>query len=149
MELERYQIKTSKNQKVYEFISIGIKGIITKRITYSKMTTPNLYNLALGDVDKITGKVNYDIVTNNGDRDKVLATVAASVYSFFLKYPNFSIHLTGNTDSRTRLYQMAISNNIDELSIDFHILGKLKGEILRFEKGINYEAFFIILKEKQ
>lgn len=83
MELPRYQIITSRNQRVYEFTSVGLKGNIRKRITFSKMTTPNLYNLALGDVDEKTHKVNYDIVTNNGDRDKILATVAAHLYMHF------------------------------------------------------------------
>jgi hypothetical protein len=52
MELERYQILASKNQRVYEFTSVGKKGKILKRITFSKMTTANLFNLALGDVVK-------------------------------------------------------------------------------------------------
>jgi hypothetical protein len=95
---------------------------------------------------KKTDKVNYDIITNNGDRDKILATVAASVHTFFSKYPDDAIHLTGNTPSRTRLYQMAIATHFDELSLDFHIFGKLNEKVLRFEKGVNYEAFFIILK---
>lgn len=146
MELERYQILTSRNQKVYEFTSVGSKGHVLKRITFSKMTTTNLFNLALGDVDKETGKVNYDIITNNGDRNKILATVAASIHTFFSRYPDYAIHLTGNTPSRTRLYQIAITTYFDELSLDFHILGKLKGEVLRLQKGVNFEAFFIILK---
>lgn len=41
---------------------------------------------------------------------------------------------------------MAIANYFEELSLDFHILGKLKGQVLRFEKGEHYEAFFILLK---
>lgn len=146
MELERYNIVSSNNQKVYEFTSVGGNGNILKRITFSKMTTPNLFNLALGDVDIKTNKVNYDVATNNGDRDKILATVVSSIHTFFLKYPDYAVHLTGNSPSRTRLYQIAISNYFDELSLDFHILGKLKDEVLRFEKGVNYEAFFIIKK---
>ncbi|MBK7637263.1 MAG: hypothetical protein IPJ13_25500 [Saprospiraceae bacterium] len=38
--------------------------------------------MALGDVDKETAKVNCDIITNNGDRNKILATVAASIHTF-------------------------------------------------------------------
>lgn len=148
MEKERYQLKTSRNQKVFEFTSEGINGVIQKRITYSKMTIPGLYNLALGDIDEISGKVNYDMVTNNGDREKVLATVVASVFSIFSKYPRLAIHITGNTKSRTRLYQMAISIYFDELSKDFEIFGKLNNEVVGFKKGCNYEAFFIMLKEK-
>jgi hypothetical protein len=43
---------------------------------------------------------------------------------------------------------MAISNYFDELSEDFEIQGKLKHELLRFSKGVNYEAFIIQLKNK-
>jgi len=101
----------------------------------------------MGDIDKETNVVNYESTTNNGDRDKILSTVVATAFSFFSKYPNYAIHVTGNTKSRTRLYQMAISNYFEELSIDFDIYGKLNGAYVRFKKGDNYEAFIIILKE--
>lgn len=90
--------------------------------------------------------MDFEITSNNGDRDKILATICETVYAFLYKRPNSSIHFRGSDAVRTRLYQMAISNYIEELSEDFEIYGKLKHELLRFEKGVNYEAFIIQLK---
>ena len=48
-------------------------------------------------------------ISNNGDAEKILATVVAAVYAFYDQYPTVWILLTGSTASRTRLYQMAIN----------------------------------------
>lgn len=40
----------------------------------------NLYNLAFGDKNPLTGEIDDKIVTDNGDSEKVLATVVAAVY---------------------------------------------------------------------
>ena len=39
-------------------------------------------------------------------------------------------------------------NYFDKLSEDFEIQGKLKNELLRFKKGVNFDAFIIQLKNK-
>lgn len=102
--------------------------------------TSQFYNLALGAVNPKTGRVNYKKVTNNGDRDKVLATVVTSVYTMFSKYPNIAIHLSGgDSKSRTRLYQIAITVYLDVLKEDFEIFGKLNDKIEGFSKSSNYE----------
>ena len=88
MELPKYQISTKEDQTVFKFVSDGPNGKITKIVLYQPMNEPDLYNLALGDLD-----------------------------------------------SKTR-------------EIDFEIHGKLKNELLRFKKGVNFDAFIIQLKNK-
>jgi hypothetical protein len=34
-----------------------------------------MYNLGFGDYNEITGLIDDKVITNNGDREKVLATV--------------------------------------------------------------------------
>jgi hypothetical protein len=148
MELPRYQISTNEDQTVFKFISDGPKGKITKIVLYQPMNEIDLYNLALGDLDHNTGEIDFDSKTNNRDRNVILATVSETVYGFLFNRPYCSIHFRGSDTIRTRLYQMAISNYFDELSEDFEIQGKLKHELLRFKKGVNYEAFIIQLKNK-
>lgn len=148
MELPRYQISTNEDQTIFKFISDGPKGKITKIAIYQPMNEPDLYNLALGDLNVNTGEINFEIKTNNGDRDVILATLSETVYSFLFNRANCSIHFKGSDPVRTRLYQMAISNYFEELSEDFEIQGKLKYDISRFTKGVNYEAFIIQLKNK-
>jgi len=148
MELPKYQISTNEDQTVFKFTSAGPNGKIAKIVLYQPMNEPDLYNLALGDLDPKTGEIDFDIKTNNGDRDVILATISETVFAFLFNRPYCSIHFKGSDSIRTRLYQMAISNYFDQLSEDFEIQGKLKHELLRFSKGVNYEAFIIQLKYK-
>jgi len=148
MELPKYQISTNEDQTVFKFISDGPNGKIAKIVLYQPMNEPFLYNLALGDLDPKTGEIDFDIKTNNGDRNMILSTISETVYAFLYQRPNCAIHFKGSDSVRTRLYQMAISNYFEELSEDFEIQGKLRYELLRFTKGVNYEAFIIQLKNK-
>lgn len=78
---------------------------------------------------------------------KVLATVASTVYAFVERHPNAWIIATGSTEVRTRLYRMGITNNLAEISEDFHIFGYTKsGNWVRFETGEDYEAFLVTKK---
>ena len=148
MELPKYQISTNEDQTVFKFVSDGPNDKIIKIVLYQPMNEPDLYNLALGDLDSKTREIDFDIRTNNGDRDMILATITETVYAFLYSRPTYSIHFKGSDSVRTRLYQMAISNYFDKLSEDFEIQGKLENELLRFKKGVNFDAFIIQLKNK-
>jgi hypothetical protein len=56
--------------------------------------------------------VDDSIRSNNGDRDKVLATVAFTALDFTDEFPEALIVMEGSTSARTRLYQMGIGNNL-------------------------------------
>ena len=73
MDLPKYQISTNEDQSVFKFLSIGPNSKITKIVLYQPMNEPDLYNLALGDLDIRTGEMDFEITTNNGDRDKILS----------------------------------------------------------------------------
>ena len=97
--------------------------------------------LGFGDKDLETGKVDNLSVTDNKDSQKVLATVASTLYVFLNKYPNTFVTATGSTKARTRLYQMGISNNLENIMVDFIVLGRKDGVWDVFEKNIAYDAF--------
>jgi hypothetical protein len=143
MRLERYTLKANEDLMAFEFISEGPKGRITKWIQFTKSKNSNLYNLGFGD--KIEGFDDIDdiVVTDNKDSQKVLATVAVTVLEFTEKYPDAWIFATGSTKSRTRLYQIGISQNLNELEQYFDIYGQNKGEWVKFEKNVPYEAFLV------
>lgn len=143
MDKERYELEAKTDTMTFEFTSVGPKGEIPKLVVYSKIPNRNLYNLGFGDKDLITGKIDDLVVTDNKDSQKVLATVAATVYIFTEKYPHAFITAEGSTKARTRLYQMGISNNLSEISIDFDVLGKKEGSWYGFEKNVQYESFLI------
>jgi hypothetical protein len=143
MNLERYHLESEPTLTTYEFVSIGTKGAIHKVIQFSPTNLPNIYNLGLCDKNSQTGELNYNVVTNNGDTQKILATVAASVIAFTQQYPNAWAFAQGNTRSRTRLYQIGIANQIDEISAGFFVFGLYNGEWENFQSNKNYEAFLI------
>jgi hypothetical protein len=146
MELPRYITQTGRSRKVYQFISEGPKGNITKRVYFQETTRENYVSLLMGDYDYKTGETDFYNVSNNGDRDKVLATIVDICYNYFELYTTHVITFTGANDARTRLYQMAINTYFDELSLDFHIYGELNKATEPFRKNINYSAFYILLK---
>ena len=123
MQEERYKVETSFDLKTFEFTSEGSKGKIEKVVVYSEINLKEVYNLAFGDKDPITGFLNDMTVTNNGDSHKVLATVAATLYAFTTEKPNATIIATGSTAARTRLYRMGITNNLESIKQDFYVYG--------------------------
>lgn len=144
---DRYHLEIDDKHTVYEFTSVGPKGNVQKIVKYSETNLKNLFNLGFGDKNPKTNEVDDLIVTNNGDSQKVLATVAATVYHFTNRYPNASIIATGSTKARTRLYQMGISNNLGAIEKDFSIYGLKSKKWERFNKKTTYEAFLIKLKK--
>jgi hypothetical protein len=141
MQLPRYELKAEKSLMVFEFLSEGPKGKIPKLIKYSETNLKDLYNLAFGDKDLQTGDIDDMAVSNNGDSEKVLATVVATVYAFTDKYPECMIYATGSTQARTRLYRMGITKYIKEIEKDFEVFGLRDNLWQPFEKEIHYEAF--------
>lgn len=140
---DRYQIEVDEKHTVYEFVSIGPKGDVHKIVKYSETNLKNLYNLGFGDKNSETNEVDDLVVTNNGDSQKVLSTVAATVYHFTDKYPDASIIATGSTKARTRLYQMGISNNLEAIVKDFTVYGLKAKKWEPFNKKTAYEAFLV------
>ena len=87
MKLPKYHLKAETRFRRFEFISEGPKGAIRKFIEFQATTDPEVYNLAFGDKDPLSGDINDLAVSNNGDTEKVLATVIAALYVFFENYP--------------------------------------------------------------
>ena len=149
MRNERYELEVESDALVFAFTSIGTKGEIPKLVMYQETNVKDVYNLAFGDKNINTGDLNDEVITNNNDSQKVLATVAATVYAFMYKYPNAWVAATGSTKARTRLYQMGISNNLKEITADFDVLGRKEGIWHQFEKNIAYDAFLIRRKKNR
>lgn len=144
MDIERYEIQSSIKSRYFEFISSGINGNIVKVVKYTPLKNDtNVFNLGFGDKNTETGDLDDKVITNNGDTDKVLATVAFTIYDFFEEFPDAIVYLSGVTPSRTRLYQINISKFFDYISDDFEVLGELEEGFERFKKDINYLGFAI------
>jgi hypothetical protein len=106
----RYEASASQCLKTFEFVSKGPRGKVTKVVRYSEINIKRFYNLGFGDEDPVTGYVSDTSVTNNNDSQKVLATVAATLYLFMEAHPDATVIATGSTEARRRLYRMGIAN---------------------------------------
>ena len=86
------------------------------------------FNLAFGDMDKVTSKLDDKVITNNNDTEKVLATIVSAVYAFTDKQNEAWVYATGSTPGRTRLYRIGITRYLEEVRQDFDVYGLLNGE---------------------
>jgi len=140
----------SSDLREFSFISNGPKGEIKIVVQFNLTENSTIYNLAFGNVQP-DGSIDDIIKNNNKDRNKVLATVAATIYEFTTKHPDKFIFFKGSTPERTRLYRMAITNNIKELAIDFDIYGvelyKEGYTVVDFKIGVLYFGFMVKRKK--
>lgn len=148
MKLPKYPLASSDKMMTFEFISEGQNGLIHKLVRFQPTNLKGVYNLAFGDNHLTTGEIDDKIISNNGDSEKVLATVVSTVYAFTDRYPNAWIYATGSTKSRTRLYRMGITKFHTEVKKDFEILGERNNDWENFKKGIDYEGFLIRRKRE-
>ena len=142
MHLSRYTYKTNETFLDYEFYSIGPRGRVKKVVRFTQIGN-GIFNLAFGDLDEYTGKISDISVTNNEDSRKVLATVAAIVYSFTQHYPGMWVIALGSTHSRNRLYRIGIVTNLYEISSLFDIFGLKDNKWEPFKLQRDYTAFLV------
>ena len=143
MNLPKYALSSSEKMMTFEFTSEGTKGTIQKLVKYQETNLKDLYNLAFGDKNSETGEIDDKVISNNGDSEKVLATVIATLYAFTDKYPNVWVYATGSTKARTRLYRMGITKFLGEVKKDFEIYGELENDWDKFKIGTEYDGFLV------
>lgn len=147
MNEESYQFQKEPEIYYYEFCSEGPNGRIRKVVQFQQIAADEgVYNLGFGDIDPSSGEIDDLSVSNNQDTKKVLATVAKTVVVFIEQHPKAIVMAKGSTPARTRLYQMGIAQFWDEIHDLFEVKGFIDNEWHSFEKGKNFEAFFIFKK---
>ena len=149
MNLERYQYFASKTFLDFEFESEGPKGKIKKIVRYSLENVNGITycNLGFGDHEPETGKIDDLSISDNSDRDKILATVAATVLEFTEHFPDIIIYAKGSSPGRTRLYQMGIMANWGQIELILEVYGYVEGKWEKFRKTVNYHAFIVFRKK--
>ncbi len=147
MKYEVYgNIEVTDDFDVFEFVSNGKRGTIRKRVAFTETEQFNIYNLAFGDIDE-ADEINDHAVSDNGDRNKVLATVVSIVEIFTKRYPERWIIFKGSTPQRTRLYRMAVSLHLEELSLKFEIYAYVDEKLAPFVKNLEINRFLIKRKK--
>lgn len=146
MILDRYDFTTDSITTVFQFTSMG-RTVVVKVVMYSETATPNIYNLGLGDWNSETGELDDQIVTDNRDRNKVLATVAATLPAFFEKYPQAEAIAVGNTESRKWLYRKSVERYLPDIERGYIVKGYFQKRWIPFSKDIPFEAILITRKK--
>jgi hypothetical protein len=143
MKYESYDaVRIADDLSSTDFISTGKHGERLKRVWFMPSNIENIYNLVFGNLIA-EDEVDDFSVNDNGDRNKILATVAQAVNKYTKRYPERMIYFIGSTQSRTRLYRMAIGLNFEDLSLTFDIFAKTTNGIVPFCKNMEVIAFFI------
>jgi hypothetical protein len=158
MQIEKYQVETTVDSLIYTFESVG-KTTIKKVVEYTKVnpiyfdlpSNIEVYNLGFGDWDDEINDFRDKITSNNGDMEKVLVTVANTVFSFWENYPDASVffqgsQIVGEEPLRAYLYQRKIERYFEEISNIAYVFGKFDGKLEIFTKGKTYSNFLIIRK---
>jgi hypothetical protein len=148
MNLDRYEYTVDRLLLDYEFFSEGLNGRIRKLISFTPRNTGGkiFFNLSLGDVTDDNKLVDYLSISDNKDTEKILATIAAAVIEFSSYFPDMWVYAIGSTESRTRLYQMGITRYWNDIDPLMRVYGYRNSKWELFEKGFNYEAFFVAKK---
>ena len=145
-------LRFTEDYELFLFYSEGPKGKLKKLVVYTSLKNlPGGYNLGFGTLKINKSGQDYldgTEISDNGDRNKVLATVALTAFIFIENYPDKRIYLTGSDKIRTRLYQMAINHAYEQLSEMFIIYGDLAEspnsyDLQLFENGKNYAGFLV------
>lgn len=143
MQSEIYpNVSTRESYSIYEFSSVGNRGIILKRVIFSPTEYTDVYGLILGNVNTYD-EIDEYTVSNNGDRNKILATVVNIISIYLNKYSERSIYFTGSTAARIRLYRMAITLNLEELSKEWIIYAQTDNGFIPFTKNMFTKGFLI------
>lgn len=172
MHLERYDT-TQLDENAFLFYSEGENGIFPVLVSIDLIREEGqIFNLAFFVLDE-NGDGNDQIETKNGDDELILATAGVKGLEFLDRNPGATLMAAGTVikddegndlpRKRTRKYQMGINKHHDYLSQHYDIKGLIaskddKGNILDtypdwtgtwhvFEKGTNYDAFLLSLKE--
>ncbi len=99
------------------FVSTGKRNIL-KCVQLDMMEeTEEYYHLSLLDFDHEQGCLREDIVSNNGDTNRVLSTVAHCMILFLHRFPETKIIFTGNSRSRDRLFRIQMNNQFNKIKL--------------------------------
>lgn len=129
------------------------------------------FNLGFGDFDPITGTINDNANTANGDVYAVFNTVLNTIPIFFQEFPKYALMVRGsdsgvefikrcksgckkqcsygeckNQNRRINTYIKYVNINYDELIKEYLFLGGDADTIGPFEKGKKYDSVFIYKK---
>lgn len=142
MDLEFYHFQADDDRLYFRFLSVGPERTIRKAVIFTPLSANEVFNLALVDVLP-DGSVCDKTINNNGDLEKVMATIIQCVARFFEFYPQADIYVQANTPARNRLYRIIISRELSRIRKYYEIYGTIDLVTEPFEPGKEYHHYII------
>ncbi|MCE7042572.1 DUF6934 family protein [Dyadobacter sp. CY312] len=142
MNEDSYPFRLSRNEFRYEFVSKSERKEVRKVVLFSQTESPEIYNLALLDLLE-NGTLSDISETNNEDLKTVLSTVYKIIEDFLHTNPYYLVVFRGSDERRQRLYRIAISRELTNLSKKYRILGVIQEDISLFKKNESYDFYLI------
>ncbi|MCF0061197.1 hypothetical protein MUK70_18315 [Dyadobacter chenwenxiniae] len=139
-----YEFRVLDEACRFDFLSIG-KRNIPKTVIYYKSDNPAVFSLTLASI-KSDGNLDFQTTSNNGDMKIILATVVQTLKIFLAAYPKAVVVFTGNSPSRTRLYNIIISREIEQVKDYLEVMGFAENYVELFVPNRRYEGFIVSLK---
>lgn len=146
MDRSLYQYVLDNSGRIFSFSSARDK-VMDKIILFSPASYPDSYSVLLGDL-QYDGSIDVNRRGGRNNAEFVLSTVAKAIAFFLSDFPEAEIIIEGNTPARTRLYQIAIAREIDDLGRYFEIYGLGDDGLETFQKGRTYQGFVITIKNE-
>lgn len=138
-------LETTDKQFICTFKSDGPKGIIKKRVSFSKLNDI-CYNLGFED-QKPDGSYSDVAESGNDDAEKIFFTIANAVMEFTDHNHLMRIYIEGVDEKRTRLYRICINKHRKIINQHFILYGLLQSFALqRFRRNGKYISFEAIRK---
>ena len=144
MDKEGY-ILAQPSPYLFTFVSKGRMGQLTKAVVFQEISE-KLFNLVLLDRDEENKTWSDNTTSNNGDMPKVMATVSQIIMLFLESQPDAKIYIEANSKSRNSLYHRILRNYQSEFELELVIEASSDGVIEKFERGKQYDYFYICKK---
>ena len=143
MKHEHYPFSSDEEGCFFEFESIGPKGVIQKVISIDHYKG-DLWNLAFGD--KTDDGWTDDVVSNNLDLMKVMATVVAAALEFSRRHPKRRICVHPLDERRKILYNAIFKRHYEEIGAVFDVFGQIRDSTFRYDPVFTFDEFYISRK---
>lgn len=140
-----YETGWYSERLMFWFTSTGRESIV-KVILFKPTQEADVYEIALGDLNS-DGSIDLDARSDNGDTEEVLSTVAKALLFFLSDHAEAQVVVEASSDSRARLYQIAIKRELGDLG-DYLVAYGFDNENPEvLQNGKNYKKFVISLRE--
>lgn len=142
-----YESLLNGQHVVFWFTSTGRESVI-KAILFRSTCESDTYEMLLGDLNP-DGSIDVEMRSNNGDTEKVLSIAAKSIAFFLSDHLDAKVVIEASSESRMRLYQIAIRREMEDLGKYLDVYG-FDGENLEaFRSGKSYKKFIVSLRNCQ